>query len=334
MSNVSRRAFLAIAGGSILAPRWSSAQESKPAINTAPRIQPGAWPVMYTPFTTSREVDYAAVEELVEFYIGAGVGGIFAAAFSGEVFQLSADEAVEIARHALRKADGRTGVVVGGNFGSTLDEQAANLQRIQDLGADAAVIVLSKLPSPDDIEGQLIKLMDQTRGPLGLYECPYQEHRQVTPETVKRLAETGRFHFMKDTSRDGAACGAKAQAAKGSPLHVFAATLASTPQALTLGADGHCGTVANICPELTQRLCTTKDDAERARLFGDLKSINSLIVDEAYPSSGKYVLEKRGLHLTTVSRWSDTEAFTDTVKRKIDDYLKHFDFQRGRIEGA
>jgi len=315
-----------LSGGSILASRLSMAQVQK-----TPNVKPGVWPVMYSPFTESRAVDYNAVKEMTEFYVATKVSGIFAAALSGEVFVLSFDEALEIGRQTVRQADGRIGVVVGANVGSSIEEQAANLARMQEIGVDAAVILLSRLPSADDIEGQLIKLMELTKGPLGIYECPAPDHRQVTVQTVRRIAQTGRFHFIKETSRDAEVCGAKAQAAKGTPLRVFSATLSILPKALDLGADGHCGTVANICPELTKIMCETKDNAERERVYKSLEAINSIVVNDAYPSSGKYLLQKRGLHLTPVSRSGNMGEFTEDVRKALDEFLKHFDFQRGLI---
>ena len=330
MHIISRRSFLLLAGGSVLASRVGRAQGAPPrGVNRAPNVKPGVWPVMFTPFTESNQVDCAAVREMIEFYVTAKVPGIFAAAFSGEVFDLSCDEALQIAREAVRQADGRMGVVVGANFGSTLDEQAASLARIQEAGVDAAVVVLSKLPSRDDLEGQLIALMERTTGPLGIYECPSPERRQITAETTRRLAQTGRFHFMKETSRDPDICAAKAQATKGTPFHVFSATLSIAPKVLALGVEGHCGTVANFCPELTKNMWETGDDAERKRIHASLEAINSLVVDDGYPSSGKYVLQKRGLHLTTISRALMTGPFTDQIRATLDEFLKHFDFAHG-----
>jgi 4-hydroxy-tetrahydrodipicolinate synthase len=330
MRKITRRSFFVSAGASALISKFGRAQEtSAKGINKTPNVKPGAWPVMYTPFKESGEVDYAAVKEMAEFYVSAKVSGIFAAALSGEVFSLSFDEALEIGREVTRQVDGRIGVVVGANFGSALEEQASNLARMQEAGVDAAVIVLSKLPSGDDVEGQLISLMERTNGPLGIYECPAPKHRQISVETARRLAQTGHFHFIKETSRDPNICAAKAQATKGTPFRVFSATLPIALKVLELGADGHCGTVVNFCPELARDMCETGDPAERKRIHDSLTAINEPVVLDGYPSSGKYVLQKRGLHMTTVSRSLQTGAFTDGDRMNLDELLKHFDFTRG-----
>ncbi len=289
----------------------------------------GAWPVMYTPFTESGAVDGGAVKEMTEFYVEKKASGVFTSALSGEVFHLSFEEALEIARNAVAQADGRIGVVAGANFGATLEEQAANLARMHDAGVDAAVIILSKLPSSDNMESQLLRLAELTSGPLGIYECPAPEHRQLSAETAGRIAQTGRFHFVKETSRNAEDCAAKVRAAKNTSMRIFSATLSIAPQVLDLGADGHCGTVVNFCPELTSAMCALKDSAERSRIHQSLDVINNAVIYKGYPSSGKYVLQKRGLHLTAVSRAGDPAEFNDELRARLDDMLAHFDFQNG-----
>jgi 4-hydroxy-tetrahydrodipicolinate synthase len=331
MHSITRRAFLAAAGASALALPLCHAQET--ATQNTPNIKPGVWPVMYTPFTDAREVDYDAVEELVEFYIATKTAGVFAAALTGEFFDLSAKEALEMGRHAVQHAAGRMGVVVAANYGATLQEQAHNLARMQDAGVDAAVVVLSNLPSGDQIEEQLIRLTELTDGPLGVYECPRPQHRQISADTVKRIAQTGRYHFMKETSWEADACGAKIQAAKDTPFRIFSATLSITPKVMELGADGHCGTVANCCPELMARLCASHDAVEQENLLHSLTAVNDIVMGSVYPDSGKYLLQKRGLHLKTVSRKVADGKFTEDARKNLDDFLAHFDFHTGLLPG-
>jgi 4-hydroxy-tetrahydrodipicolinate synthase len=101
------------------------------------RIRPGAWPVLFTPFTPTGAIDYDALDELAEFYVEAGVAGLFASCLSSEVFDLTRDERLEINRRLVRRVGGRVGIVAGGNFGATLEEQAAGLQEAYESGVDA-----------------------------------------------------------------------------------------------------------------------------------------------------------------------------------------------------
>lgn len=49
-------------------------------------IYHGVWPVMLTPFDEKREIDWASLEKLIDWYIAAGVQGLFANCQSSEMF--------------------------------------------------------------------------------------------------------------------------------------------------------------------------------------------------------------------------------------------------------
>ena len=48
----------------------------------------GVYPVMLTPFTEDNKVDYESLGRLIEWYIDAGVAGLFAVCQSSEMFFL------------------------------------------------------------------------------------------------------------------------------------------------------------------------------------------------------------------------------------------------------
>ena len=63
------------------------------------KFNDGVWPVMLTPFTDDNEVDYEALGKLVDWYIENGVAGLFADCQSSEMFYLSLEERIKIARN-------------------------------------------------------------------------------------------------------------------------------------------------------------------------------------------------------------------------------------------
>ena len=48
----------------------------------------GVWPPMLTPFREDRSIDWAGVDRLTDWYVAAGVAGLFAVAQSSEMFAL------------------------------------------------------------------------------------------------------------------------------------------------------------------------------------------------------------------------------------------------------
>jgi dihydrodipicolinate synthase/N-acetylneuraminate lyase len=103
------------------------------------------------------------------------------------------------------------------------------------------------------------------------------------------------------------------------------------PQLRAMNVLGHCGTVANFAPELLHRYFETDDPKEQERLYRSLEAINGAVCGKGYPGSGKYVLQKRGLHLTTVTRALTRGALTDEIRQRLDAFLARFDFQHGLV---
>ena len=77
-------------------------------------IQDGVWPTMITPFTKGDDLDLGALESLVDWYIDGSVDGLFAVCQSSEMFFLSLEERVRLARAVVEFAEGRVGVVASG----------------------------------------------------------------------------------------------------------------------------------------------------------------------------------------------------------------------------
>ena len=48
--------------------------------------QMGVWPVMLTPFTPSNIIDWQGLSSLIQWYLKADIGGLFAVCGSSEMF--------------------------------------------------------------------------------------------------------------------------------------------------------------------------------------------------------------------------------------------------------
>lgn len=297
-------------------------------MHTMNAVAPGAIPVLLTPFQPDGKVDYEALGELVEFYIDAGVSALFADCLSGEVFYLSTEERLELARRVVKQVNGRIAIVAGANFESTLQKQARELELTYDTGADAAVVLISNLPEPNDLVGQLLKLAEFTSVPLGLYECPVPTHRVLNDEQIGTLADTGRFIFMKDTIGDLPMCVKKVRRAVKTPLRIFEANIRYTPDTLRAGGHGHCGVIANPCPELCAAYCdpAITDEPYRQRVFDAMMSVHEFMTANNYPASAKYILGKRGLRIGTTMRAHASELFTGEHRRTVDEALDGLNF--------
>ena len=167
----------------------------------------GEWPTMLTPFRDGA-VDYPALEALVEWYIAHGVSGLFAVCQSSEMFFLSLEERVGIARFVNEKAAGRVPVIASGHISDSFEDQVHELTAMTGTGVDAVILITNRLAKEEESDevwlANLQALLDKlpSQVPLGFYECPYPYKRVLSPKVTRWCAESGRFFFLKDTCCD------------------------------------------------------------------------------------------------------------------------------------
>ncbi|UQZ83676.1 putative 2-keto-3-deoxy-galactonate aldolase YagE [Paenibacillus konkukensis] len=288
-------------------------------------ISDGVWPTMVTPFTDDNEIDYEALEKLIEWYIAKGVDGLFAVCQSSEMFYLRLEERVKLASFVKAKAAGRVPVIASGHIADSPEEQLEELRAMAATGIDALVLITNRLArqdEPDDVwlanlEKLLAGLPDSV--PLGFYECPYPYKRLISPELLKRCAETGRFRFLKDTSCDVGNMRAKLEAVRGTGLRIYNANSATLLETIKLGMTGYSGVMANFHPELYVRLMKQASaEPEEAELLASFLSMASLIEKQLYPVNAKYYLMLEGVLSNFECRSKSAGEFTATHKLEVE----------------
>ncbi|MFO7870371.1 MAG: dihydrodipicolinate synthase family protein [Kiritimatiellia bacterium] len=288
--------------------------------STAPLIPPGVWPVMLTPFDDQGAIDRPALDALVDWYIDAGVAGLFAVCLSSEIYELTAAERLELAARVVAKAGGRVPVVAAGAFGISTDEQAAVARRIRDTGVTAVVLTVNQLAAedePDTIWRERAEaVFDACDGiPLGLYECPRPYHRTLSPKLLEWAAGTGRVVFYKDTCCSLPVIREKLAAIEGTPLTWFNAHAPTLLDSLRAGGGGYSSIAANFIPEPYVRLCRDFEKApEEAGRLQEFLTRAQDTIKCAYPRNAKCWLRRLGLPLTTYCRVACRDLTEEDVK--------------------
>jgi len=269
---------------------------------SSPKALPsGVFPTMITPFVADGSaIDYGVLDSLIEWYIASGVTGLFACCLSSEMYDLSPDERLALARHVATKAAGRVAVVASGTFGGSVEEQAAFVVK---MGAEVDAVVVMTCHLAGEDEGaevwsanaeKLLSLTGDT--PLGLYECPVPYKRVVTPAQLGWAARSGRFLFHKDTCCDTAEIKAKLEAVAGleTPFRFYNANVETIAYSNGLGGAGFSGISANFYPWLLVRACDPAcSEPDRARIQRFL-SVAEVVVCDGYPRSAKAYLAQYG----------------------------------------
>lgn len=287
---------------------------------------------MITPFNLQAKVDLDVVSLLVEFYLAAGVKGLFANCLSSEMYSISEDERLELTRHVVKQVRGRVPVVATGSFGLTIADKAAFTKKIYDTGVAAVILITGHFANVDDSDEVLLdnfnKMFRLTPGiPLGLYECPAPYKRILSPDVFRKLLESERLVYHKDTSIDLNLVKAKLELVKDDPrLEFYDAHTPNALYSLQMGAKGMSSISGNFYPEILVWMCKYANDPSRQEdakwLQSELTRVDPLI-HIAYPMSAKYFLRKRGLPVRTISRAHVLEL-TPEQKNTLDNIYEDF----------
>ncbi len=284
----------------------------------------GAFPILLTAFDDKDALDLGAIGALLDFYRELGLPGVLALGQASEMLLLDDEERFRVAEFVGGHPRGNLAAAVVGNFGATLAEQARSLQRIYDMGADVVVVALSLLPSAEGLGEQLLELAGMVKPDtrLGVYEIPEPEHRLLSPAEAGEIAGSGRYYFMKETSRDPEIFRGKVKAAAGSGLKIYQANLKALPPSMEMGSAGFCGWMPMVAPELCAQVCDMSLPAALRRLAHDkLTAFNDVMVAHGFPASAKHILAGRGIPIQPYSREGAARKFFEIGSAALDDYI-------------
>lgn len=287
-------------------------------------IYDGVYPTMVTPFTKDNNIDFPAVERLVNWYASKGVSGIFAVCQSSEMFFLSIEERVALVRFIRRHLPKGLVLIASGHVADTMEEQVSDAEKMIAEGIDAYVFLSNRFARADETDSVMLERMFETVERLGgnsfgIYECPYPYKRVMQPDALKTLALTGKFKFLKDTCCDAELIGKKLSAVKGTGLKIFNANAATLLETLKAGCSGYSGVMANFHPDVYAWLCANYEkEPLKAQKVQDFAGFFSVAECQMYPVNAKYYLNLEGLDITTRCRCCDEAAFTKNRKLEIE----------------
>lgn len=279
----------------------------------------GVWPVMLTPFNERKQVDWASLERLVDWYIANGVHGLFAVCQSSEMFFLSDKESAELAQFIVKKADGRVPVVASGHTGNGLIHQSEQLSAMAETGVDGVIMIANRLAQATESDEQALenlqfltsKVTDKVD--LGIYECPYPYKRLLSDEIVKWCADSNRFTFIKDTCCHMPTIRRRLALAEGSRLHLANANSQTLLSSFKAGCKAFSGVMANFHPALYVWLYENwQSSPDIAQQLSDYLSIAAGAENLDYPIGAKYYQQKIGNFSEITCRVRSSNDFINT----------------------
>ena len=257
----------------------------------------GVCTALITPFYKG-EIDYEALQNLIEMQIEAGVGAILLAGTTGESPTLSTREHADLVSFAMRQIDGRLPLIAG--CGSNSTSHACELAKaVAESGADALLAVTPYYNRTNDrgIAAHYHAIADATQKPLILYNVPARTGFSMTLAHYRELAEHPRIVAVKEASPDLSLlaslcgeCGAKLDVYTGNDHH--------TVSAMRLGAAGVISVYSNVAPRKMTELCRLCAAGEWRLAYARQKQVlgaMQALFWETNPIPVKHVLSLMGL---------------------------------------
>ncbi len=261
----------------------------------------GTGVALVTPFTPAGEIDFAALDRLVDYVIdapGQGVDYLVIHGSTGEAATTSQPEKAAVLRAVVARTAGRVPVVVGigGNDTRKVLAQIADTD-FTGISAILSVSPAYNKPTQAGIVAHYTALADAAPLPLILYNVPGRTSSNVSAAATLELAAHPRIIGTKEASGNLEQCLAILKDAPAGFALVSGDDLLA-PALVAHGAAGVISVIANALPvefsAMTRTALAGDFRAASRALFGFL-DLNPLLYEEANPVGVKAALAARGV---------------------------------------
>jgi 4-hydroxy-tetrahydrodipicolinate synthase len=259
--------------------------------------RPASWlagyiPDLPTPFDQNDRIDLAAFTKLCEPQIEADVAAIVVCETAGEASTLTPAEQETVIRAAVKVARGRTRIIAGAGSNST--SQAIELTRRAELaGADAVLSVVPyyNKPMQAGITAHFQAVAEQTALPIILHDIPSRTVRELSDDTLVRLAESRQFIGLRDATGD-IARPMRLRPRLPSGFRLLSGDDLTALAFMANGGDGCLSMISNVAPDLCRVIFSScrQGRLQSARyLQSRLAPLTALLAKEG-PAALKYAL--------------------------------------------
>ena len=250
-----------------------------------------------TPFDISGEIDWPAFERLCEHQIEAGATAIVVAETMGEASTLSRNERGEIIGAAVRLARGRVAVIAGA--GSNATAQAIELTDIAErAGADAimSVVPYYNKPMQAGILAHFQSIAASTRLPIILHDIPSRTLREISDETMIRLADSTQFIGLNDAAGSVTRL-FRLRSRLPSGFRLLCGGDTEALPFLASGGDGCISGVANLFPGLCDDIhegCIMGNLVDSRQIAARLAALSAVLAGDSPVAALKYGMSLSG----------------------------------------
>jgi 4-hydroxy-tetrahydrodipicolinate synthase len=271
----------------------------------------GAFPILATPYTETQAIDYDDLAGEVEFMVRCGVQGMVWPQSASEYTQLTKQERLKGMEVLANAARGKRPALVLGVQGANTEEMLEYARHAESLEPDAVIAIPpAKGKSIDDFRVYYRALCQIARRPVFIQTSGGPHGIEPSVVFIVELArEFPNFGYVKEEL----GMPRMLELAKYRPAikALFSGT-GGWPYEMRLGFDG----MMPGCPyaDIYAQLWTLHENGERDKvreLFSKLTLMTTL--EQQIPGMRLYVMKKRGVFKTLVSRRTEFKATPEAI---------------------
>jgi 4-hydroxy-tetrahydrodipicolinate synthase len=257
----------------------------------------GSIVAIVTPMNPDGSLDFAGLNQLIDWHIAEGTDSIVIAGTTGESATVSVEEHCALIKATVEQAKGRIPIIAGAGANSTAE--AIKLTRFaKEAGADATLQVVPyyNRPTQEGMYQHFKAIAEAVDLPVILYNVPGRTVADMSNETILRLAEIPNIVGVKDaTGNIGRGLDLLRLAPKS-----FAVYSGDDPTAMALmlaGGAGNISVTANVAPRAMAEMCKAAiagDIATAVALNNKMFPLHQKLFIEPNPVPVKWALAEMG----------------------------------------
>ena len=258
----------------------------------------GSIVALVTPMHANGDVDWDALERLLDLHIEAGTAAIGAVGTTGESATLDVSEHCQVIEFCIKYCAGRIPIVAGTGSNSTR-EAIYFTEAAAAAGADACLLVTPyyNRPSQRGLYEHFKLIAETVAVPQILYNVPGRTAVDMGNDTVIRLVELDNIVGIKDATGD-VARGKELIERCGKEIAIYSGDDATAMELMLAGGSGNISVTANVAPSRMAELCRVALAGEREKaetINSQLAPLNKALFLEANPVPVKWAMLQKGL---------------------------------------
>ena len=266
----------------------------------------GAGVALVTPFKEDGAIDFAKLNELIDFQIENGTDAIIICGTTGESATMTHEEHLDTIRACVEHVNKRVPVVAG--TGSNCTETAIYLSKeAEKIGADALLVVTPyyNKATQKGLKEHFTMVAESVSLPIILYNVPSRTGCNIQPETAVELAKkVPNIVGIKEASGNISQVVKLASLAQGC-IDIYSGNDDQVIPLLSLGGKGVISVLSNVAPRQTHDMVMEYLEGDRekgVKIQLELLELCNALFCEVNPIPVKKAVELMGLCGGTLRR--------------------------------